>query len=171
MIHASLLSILVFTLMTFATPAPAQDPREPEAIVKSLYEAVMKDTMGPAFGVTAKDRRMLTKSLRTLWNTAEKKANPTGKELGAIDFDFVSMSQDPNIASYTLKTEKRNDQHATIVATFVIGPNHTHTGQKVVVNYDFLREDGAWKIDNVRSSIGKKPWTLRDNLALHLKSR
>ena len=60
----------------------------------------------------------------------------------------------------------------TIVATYVVGPNHTHTGQKVVVNYDFLREGGAWKIDNVRSTaFDKKPWTLRDNLEMHLKSR
>ena len=170
MIHASLLSILVFALMAFATPAPSQAPREPEAIVKSLYESVMKKPDTPGFGAPS-HRKLLTKSLKTLWEKAEKKANPTGKELGAIDFDAVSMSQDPNIASYVLKTEKRDDQHATVVATFVIGPNHTHTGQKVVVNYDFLHEDGAWKIDNIRSSIDKKPWTLRDNLAIHLKGR
>jgi hypothetical protein len=171
MTNASLLSILVFTLTAFTTPAPAQAPRQPEAIVKSLYEAVMKKPDAPGFGVTKADRRLLTTSLRTQWDKAEKKANPTGKELGAIDFDIVSMSQGPNIASYALKAEKRDDQHTTVVATFVIGPNHTHTGQKVVVNYDFLREGGAWKIDDIRSSIDKKPWTLRGNLAMHLKSR
>jgi hypothetical protein len=153
------------------TQALAQTAREPEAIVKSLYEATMKDPARPGFGVTKADRRLLTTSLRTLWDKAEKKTNPTGKELGAIDFDIVSMSQDPSIASYQLKTEKPDDQHATVVAIFVIGPNHTETGQKVVVNYDFLREGGAWKIDDVRSSIDKKPWTLRGNLAMHLKNR
>ena len=170
MIHASLLSILVFALMTFATPASAQAPREPEAIVKSLYEAVMKPTT-PGFGAAPAHRKLLTTSLKTLWAKADKKVNPTGKELGAIDFDAVSMSQDPNIASYVLKTEKQDDQHMTVVATFVIGPNSTHTGQKEVVNYDFLREGNAWKIDNIRSTIEGKPWTLRDNLAMHLKSR
>ena len=169
--HALLLSILLLALTAFTTPAPAQAPREPEAIVKSLYEATMKNTMKAGFGVTKAERRLLTTSLRTLWDKAEKKTNPTGKELGAIDFDAVSMSQDPNIASYVLMTEKRNDQHVTVVATFVIGPNHTHTGQKEVVNYDFLREGGAWKIDNIRSSIERKPWTLRGNLEMHLKSR
>ena len=169
--NAPLLSILVFTLTAFATPAPAQAPREPEAIVKSLYEAVMKKPTTPGFGAAPAHRKLLTASLKTLWDKADKKANPTGKELGAIDFDAVSMSQDPNIASYVLKTEKRDDQHATVAATFVIGPNSTDTGRKVVVNYDFLREGGAWKIDDIRSAIDKKPWTLRGNLAIHLKSR
>jgi hypothetical protein len=161
---------LVFILAAFSTPAPAQVSRGPEAIVKSLYESTKKDPMRPGFGVTKADRRLLTASLRTLWDKAEKKANPTGKELGAIDFDIVSMSQDSNIASYTIATEKRDEQRATIVATYVIGPNHTHTGEKIVVNYDFLREGGAWKIDNARSTIEGKPWTLRENLEMHLKN-
>ena len=98
--------------------------------------------------------------------------NPTGRELNAIDFDIISMSQDPSMASYTIATEKRDEQRTTIVATYVVGPNHTHTGQKVVVNWDFLREGGAWKIDNVRSNaFDKEPWTLRENLEMHLKSR
>ena len=164
------LAIVVFVLAAFTAPAPAQVAREPEAVVKSLYESTMKDPMRPGFGTKA-DLRLLSKSLRTLWDKAEKKVNPTGKELGAIDFDIVSMSQDSNMASYTIATEKRDEQRATIVATYVVGPNHTHTGQKVVVNWDFLREGGAWKIDNVRSSIDKKPWTLRENLEMHLKSR
>ena len=168
--NAPRLTILVFILAAFTTPAPAQTPREPDAIVKSLYQREKKNPMRPGFGGSKADRKLLTTSLRTLWNKAEKKANPTGKELGAIDFDIVSMSQDSNIASYAIATEKRDEQRATIVATYVIGPNRTHTGQKVVVNYDFLREGGAWKIDNVRSAIDKKPWTLRENLELHLKN-
>jgi hypothetical protein len=52
-----------------------------------------------------------------------------------------------------------------------MGPGYTTAGQKTVVNWDFLREGGAWKIDNIRSSIDKKPWTLRENLLMHLKAR
>ena len=168
--NASLLTILGFIFAAFTTPAPAQAAREPDAIVKSLYEREKKNPLRPGFGVSKADLKLLTASLKTLWDKAEKKANPTGKELGAIDFDIVSMSQDPSIASYTIATEKRDEQRATIVATYVIGPNHTHTGQKVVVNYDFLREGGAWKIDNVRSRLDNKPWTLRENLEMHLKN-
>ena len=169
--HALRLAILVLILAAFATPARAQVAREPEAIVKSLYQLTMKDPSRAGFGTKA-DLRLLTVSLRTLWNKAEKKMNPTGRELNAIDFDIISMSQDPRMASYTIATEKRDEQRTTIVATYVVGPNHTHTGQKVVVNWDFLREGGAWKIDNVRSSaFDREPWTLRENLEMHLKSR
>ncbi len=167
--NAPLLATLVFILAAFTTPAPAQVPREPEAIVKSLYEATKKDPARAGFGVTRADRKLLTKSLKTLWDKADRKVNPKGDEVGAIEFDIVSMSQDPSIASYQLKTEKPDDRHATVVATFVIGPTHAEKGQKVVVNYDFMREGGAWKIDNVRSTIDTKPWMLRESLNISLK--
>jgi uncharacterized protein DUF3828 len=165
---APLLAALAF--MATASPASAQT-REPEQIVKSLYEAAMKGKQGAAFGLNPGDRRLLTKSLKTLWDKADKKTNPKGDEVGAIDFDMVTMSQDPDIASYQLKTQNSDDQHATVTATFVIGPSRVDKGQKVVVNYDFLRESGVWKIDNVRSSIDKKPWTLRENLQINLRNR
>ena len=138
--------------------------------MKSLYEATMKGTTQAAFGLNKADRKLLTTSLKTLWDKADKKANPTGKEIGAISFDMVSMSQDPNIASYNIATEKRDEQRATIVATFTIGANNVKTGENEVVRYDFLREGGVWKIDDVRSTIDKKPWTLRDNLKINLRN-
>jgi hypothetical protein len=65
--HAPRLAILVFILATVATPALAQAPREPEAIVKSLYEATKKNPMKPGFGTKA-DLKLLTVSLKTLWD-------------------------------------------------------------------------------------------------------
>jgi hypothetical protein len=166
----NILRPILVALLCCALPAtaPAQ-AREPEAIVKSLYESTMKDSLRPGFGVTWADRKLLTTSLRTLWDKADKKVNPTGKELGAIEFDLISLSQDPNIASYSVKTETSDAARASITATFVIGPNHTHTGQKEIVHYDFLREKGAWKIDNIRASIEKKPFALRAFLESLLK--
>jgi hypothetical protein len=168
--NAPRLATLVFILAALATPALAQAPREPEAIVKSLYEATKKNPMKPGFGTKA-DLKLLTVSLKTLWDKSEKKYNPTGKELNAIDMDIVTMAQDAEIASYTIATETRDAQRATIVATYVMGKGYDTAGQKTVVNWDFLREGGAWKIDNVRSTLDKKPWTLRENLELHLRAR
>jgi hypothetical protein len=38
------------------------------------------------------------------------------------------------------------------------------------VRYDFVREAGAWKIDNARSTIEGKPWALRAQLESALKN-
>ena len=49
----------------------------------------------------------------------------------------------------------------------------TTGGQKVLVqvaHYDFLRENGVWKIDNVRLTIDKKPWELRAYLEAVLRN-
>ena len=107
-------------LAALATPASAQAPREPEAIVKLLYEATKKNPLRSGFGTKA-DHKLLTASLKALWDKSEKKYNPTGKELGAIDMDIITMAQDAEIASYTIATETRDAQRATIVATYVMG--------------------------------------------------
>jgi len=164
----SILAALALACCALNAPLGAQT-REPEAIVTALYEATVKGTMPAAFGVDPKDRKLLTKSLAAMWKKADKKSNPKGEDVGAIDFDIVSMSQDPNIKSFTVKTEKRDERGVTVVATFTIGSNNIKTGKKEIVRYDFVREDGAWKIDDVRSSVEKKPWSLRGNLEINSK--
>ena len=104
-------------LSAFTAPLSAQTAREPEAIVRPLYESTMKDPARPGFGSKA-DRKLLTKSLDALWKRADKKVNPTGRDLGAIEFDVISNSQDPAIKSFSLKTESRDAQRATVAATF-----------------------------------------------------
>jgi len=78
-----------------------------------------------------------------------------------VDFDVVSMSQDPNIKSYTIPVERQGHKAATITATFVIGDNHVNSGEKVAVQYDFVRESGLWLTDDVRGNIAGKPYSLR----------
>ena len=159
-------------LSAFTAPLSAQTAREPEAIVKPLYESTMKDPARPGFGSKA-DRKLLTKSLDTLWKRADKKVNPTGRDLGAIEFDVISNSQDPSIKSFSLKTESRDEQRATVAATFTSVYDGAPRGQKVLVQvarYDFLRENGAWKIDDVRLTIEGKPWALRAHLEAALRN-
>lgn len=156
----------------FTAPAFAQTAREPEAIVRSLYESTIKDPARPGFGVSKADQKLLTKSLDTLWKRADKKVNPTGRELGVIDWDLISNSQDPAIKSFTLKTESRDEQRATVAAAFtsIYGSAQKKEVLQEVARYDFLRENGAWKIDNVRLTIENKPWSLRAHLEAALRN-
>jgi hypothetical protein len=172
-IARSVLATLALVLCILTTPASAQTAREPEAIVRWLYEATMKtqnQAVPSPFDTNNKKRQLLTRSLDTLWKRADKKVNPKGGDVGAIEFDVVSNSQDPSIKSFSLKTESRDDRRATVAATFT---SIYDGGRKVLVQvarYDFLRETGGWKIDNVRLTIEGKPWEMRAHLEAALRN-
>lgn len=162
-------------LSAFTAPLAAQTAREPEAIVRWLYQATMKtqnQAVPSPFDTNNKKRQLLTQSLDTLWKRADKKVNPKGEDHGAIEFDVVSNSQDPSIKSFSLKTESRDSQRATVAANFtsVYGSAREKRVVRQVARYDLLRENGAWKIDNVRLTIEGKPWEMRAFLEAVLRN-
>jgi hypothetical protein len=164
--HAMLFAIPI--LLTTA-PLAAQPAAEPTAIVSKLYDASIKGA-DAAFGLRKSDRRILSKSLNQLWSKADAAAKKRGDEIGPVDFDVVSMSQDPNVKSYKVTVEKQDNRIATIAANFMIGDNNVKSGETVIVRYDFVRENGSWLVDDVRSSINGKPYSLRRNLEASLKN-
>ena len=40
-----------------------------------------------------------------------------------------------------------------------------------VLRYDFVREAGLWKIDDIRGASDREPWSIRDMLARSLKNQ
>ena len=44
-----------------------------------------------------------------------------------------------------------------------------HPASDDIVRYDFIRENGRWVIDDVRSTIDAKEWSLRGLLNIGLK--
>jgi hypothetical protein len=166
----SIFAVFALAFCALSHPAFAQS-REPEAIVGSLYETAKKgSTKGPAFGFQPSDRKLLSKSLAALWAKADRKAKARGDEVGAISFDIATQSQGVDIASYKVKSERKDAKSAVIEATFIIGGNHVRKGEDVVVLYDFVRENGSWKIDNLRTESKVKSWSLRGNLERNLKT-
>ncbi len=63
----------------------------------------------------------MSKSLIALWAKAEKHEKPG--EMGAIDFDPVTNSQDPLVRFFEVKTEKQDDAMATVAASFGVQRN------------------------------------------------
>ena len=168
-IARSILAAFALAFCALSQPAVAQS-REPEAIVASLYKAAKNDGGKPAFGFKPSDRKLLSKSLAALWAKADRKAKARGDEVGAISFDIATQSQGVDIESYKVKSERQDASSAVIEATFIIGGNHVRKGEDVVVVYDFVRENGSWKIDNLRTASKVKPWSLRGNLERVLKT-
>src|SRR6266513_343423 len=85
---------------------PVRDPaaRDPAAIVAEIYSPKREEIYGAAFGLNVADRRKyLSKELVGLWARADKKANPTGKDAGPIDWDVTTNSQGLEVGSYALE--------------------------------------------------------------------
>jgi len=167
--------VFVAVSMLFATAAATSaqtqslnQNQDPAAIVTGIYKkasAGKGESGGQFLWLKEKDRsRTMSKSLVALWAKAEKHEKPG--EIGAIDFDPVTNSQDPHVRFFDVKTEKQDDTTATIAASFGV-----HRSEPpMTVRYDFVREGYLWKIDNIRGEVEKTPWSVREMLTEFLKN-
>ena len=134
---------------------------DPQATIEAIYRKAVKDA-GPNW-IQGRDRtKDMTKSLAALWAKADAKT-PKGDE-GPIDFDLVSDTNGLTLSGYNLKLEKSDDKSAVVAATIVYREGDPN-GEARVVRYDLTREDGRWKIDEIRG----KDWSLRAILNAALK--
>ena len=146
----------------------AAQANDPLAIVSAIYRRAIKEDGGGFLTLEHKDRlKYLSKSFAALWKKAEDNT-PEGDVL--IDADPVSNSQDPDIKSFSVKQERREANRATVAATFAEGSERVReAAEDLTVRYDFVFERGRWMIDDIRGTVGGKPWSIRENLEHALK--
>ena len=111
--------------------------------------------------------KYLSKSLAALWTRAD--ARTRKGDVGPVDFDPVTNSQDPDVVSFKVVAEKQEAEKSTIAVTIEghHGPRAKPADQ--TMRYDFVREAGQWKIDDIKGSADGKPWFVRGMLAASLK--
>jgi hypothetical protein len=163
-------------LMTRTLPAFAQSgatANDPLAIVNGIYKQVASGNgdLGGAFMLNSKaaKSKYFSKSLIALWAKAD--AHTAKGDVGPVDFDPATNSQDPLVKSFTAKAEKQDSGTATIAVTLTrgdLGPNPNPADS--VMRYDFVRDGGHWKIDDIKSASDGKPWSLRDIMTMSLKN-
>lgn len=148
-------------------------PDDPVAIVKGIYTraAKGKGDSGGGFvvGSSAARAKYLSTSLAGLWDKVETQAPKD--EPGPIEFDPVSNSQDPDIKSFTIVGEKQSDGRATVAATIAGHHGKRTKAADSVIRYDFVRENGAWRIDDIRGAVDGDPWSIRGILNGSLKTQ
>jgi len=154
-------------------PALAKPPADdPANAVTGIYTraAQGKGDSGGNFVVGNKVARSkhLSKSLAALWARAD--ARTRKGEVGPIDFDPVTNSQNPDVKSFKVTAEKQEGDKATIAVTIEghQGPRPKPADQ--TVRYHLVQEDGQWKIDDIKGSADGSPWSIRSILAASLKS-
>lgn len=146
-------------------------PNDPLAIVTAIYTRAIagKGDSGGDFltmGKAAK-AKYFSKSLIALWAKADARTQK-GDE-GPIGFDVVTNSQDPHLKSFTVAAEKNDSATATMAVTLADYEGPRPKPADMVVRYDFVRDGGHWKIDEIRGAIDGTPWSLRAMLNEALK--
>jgi hypothetical protein len=147
-------------------------PNDPTAIVNSIYAraAKGKGDGGGAFIIENKSAKAkyLSKSLIALWAKADTRT-PKG-DVGPVDFDPVTNSQEPDVKSFAVNAEK-SDAGTAVIAVTVTGHDAPRANAAdAVIRYDFVRDGGHWKIDDIRGAEEGKPWSLRGMLGDSLKN-
>ncbi len=142
---------------------------DPVAILNAIYaRAASGKRDGGAFVIESKAARAtyLSKSLVDLWARAD--ANTPQGDVPPIDFDPVTNSQEPDVKSFKLEAEKQQTGKAVITAT-IAGRMPRAKPTDNTIRYNFVREDGRWKIDDISGTIDGEAWSIRGILSESLK--
>lgn len=166
-------SFIAVSLLAGIRPALAQTPApaDPVAILTAIYTRVAKGKGdGGAAFVTenkAAKAKYLSKALGSLWAKAD--AHTPKGDVGPIDFDPVTNSQEPDVKSFKVDAEKTEADKAALAVT-ITGHCNDRKPADQIVRYDFVREANSWKIDDIKGSSDGETWSIRKMLTDALKS-
>lgn len=166
-------TFIAASLLAAATPACAVTPAasDPVGILTAIYTraAKGKGDGGGAFVIENKTAKVqyLSKALIALWVKADVHT-PKG-DVGPVDFDPVTNSQEPDVKSFKVDAEKMEADKATVAVT-ITGHRNDRKPADLTVRYDFVREANSWKIDDIKGSSDGEAWSIRKMLADSLKS-
>ena len=137
-----------------SAPVGVEEPRD---LVAALYrlaaaEAKKAKPLSPFDDPKAREK-YFSKGFDLLVTAAETKA--AHDSAAALDFDPISASQDAELQKVTLKTDLLELNKAVVTATFL---NHK---LPTIVTYDFVKEDGGWKINDIKGTTEKEAWSVR----------
>jgi len=153
---------------SLAEPASANDPA---AILTAIYTraAKGKGDGGGSFVIETKaaKAKYLSRQLIELWAKAD--AHTPKGDVGPVDFDPVTNSQDPDVKSFKVVTEKLEANKAALAVTITGSRPPTNVADKIL-HYDFGRDGDKWKIDDIKGSGDGTPWSIRGMLEESLKT-
>jgi len=151
--------------------AQSPAPGDPVAVITAIYSRVAKGMGNGGGGFVIENKsakaKYLSKSLIALWAKAD--AHTPKGDVGPVDFDPVTNSQDPDIKSFNVEAEKLEADKALIAVTMT-GHGAPRKAADQVVRYDLVREGKDWKIDDIKGASDGEPWSIRAMLADSLKT-
>lgn len=157
---------VLISLAAFALAPAARAAGSAEAFLEAIYRKLVSGggtSGGQSMWVEPKDRvKWFSAALVKRWAEAETRAKSRGEEIGPVDFDPFTNSQDPQLKGFSL--EKLDAlPPVTKVRVRLKGPGYEGEGGELV--FDLVDEKG-WKIDDILGSTGGDRWSLKDILAM-----
>jgi hypothetical protein len=132
-----------------ATPVAAQvDPRaDPAAWLKQIYAAYQRAQSGDKLNADVSTDLVERRASRALAALFKRDADCSRKsnEICALDWDFVIDGQDWEISQVKVGATQVAGDKATVTVSFV------NMKTPCVNVYDFVREDGDWKVDDIET--------------------
>jgi Protein of unknown function (DUF3828) len=128
------------SILIFAGCAPSMTP--PEKVVQSLYAPYLS---AGADSVPShwEEAPVYSKSLKAAMDRGFEYSRLLNEPV--IDYDPIANAQDYSITNLTIDVDHPADAKAHVAARF------DNLDRKTTVDYDMIVEDGAWKIDGIRS--------------------
>jgi hypothetical protein len=163
-------------VLTCATGLLATAPTYPALAADDPLNAIYaraakgKGDGGGAFiiGSRAAKAKYLSKALVALWAKAD--AHTPKGDVGPVDFDPVTNSQEPDVKSFQAVAEKQEAEKAVIAVTIAGHGAPRAKSADNTVHYNFVRDAGQWKIDDIGGTSDGQPWSIRGMLADSLKN-
>ncbi len=149
--------LLVLTLVLSLTVTPLLAQSAPEGVVSDIYDTYGGSAQIGLWPADPGPREMFSARLKPLLAKDYERAESDG--IGLLDFDIFVDGQDFDITDVEIGKAAVSGDRATVEARF------RNFGEPRRVVYGFVREDGAWKIDEVTSPDGEYPWTLSELLS------
>jgi hypothetical protein len=144
-------------LAAFIPAAWAADA--PRDIIETLYsqaEAKKGGWDSPLLKSSVRGH-VFSKALLRAWNAADAR-NRKG-DVGWLDFDIMSNSQDPSVNGLRINVAGASATSSMVAAAFRFDTDPKSEVTRVF--YDFVLEDGTWKIDDIRGGTGGDQWSVR----------
>jgi hypothetical protein len=156
--------------ITHRAAAAQSSANDPVTIITAIYTraAKGKGDGGAAFVIEndAAKAKYLSKSLIGLWARAD--AHTSKGDVGPVDFDPATNSQEPDVKSFKVAAEKLESDKALIAVT-ITGRTARAKPSDSIVRYNFVRDGGKWKIDDISGTFDGEAWSIRDILSESLK--
>ena len=151
----------ILTAALLLTPALALAAGSPRDFVAQVYRGAGGNASWDTLFARAMGRkRPFSKKFDAVLKAADANSAKTNEPW--LDFDPVSNSQDPSIHGLSVNIVADTSDSATLSAEFRYGPEPKSPAAQVI--YDFVREGGAWALDDIRGARqdGQDPgWSLR----------
>jgi hypothetical protein len=171
LIFTATAGLLAATSSRLASAAPSA-ASDPVGIVTAIYTraAKGKGDGGGAFVIENKaaKAKYLSKSLIAFWAKAD--AHTPKGDVGPVDFDPVTNSQEPDVKSFKVVATSLEAEKAVIAVTLTGRNTPPPKPADRIVRYDFVRDGADWKIDDIKGASDGEPWSIRDMLSVSLKN-